>query len=249
MCAPRSTGRVSVACAAVVSLALSSVARADDTTASERAAAARALDRPHTAVELGTGFLLLPGAIVCPMSVTPETCKQGEFSFAAGLQNIYRFHAWAVGAGIQWAHTLRSDAANGDPSLQREHQRSYFLVEALGRYYFLRSKAWDFWVGATVGLIVLNDSWSTIADRAPYEGTDNPGPKAATLGTEGFAAGVALGADWTFLPNWSFGPAIRYSNWVFPTQRAMSPTLDVASLAGRLDIIDVGIRVSYRIAL
>jgi hypothetical protein len=237
------------ACAALVSLTWSvTSARADDATA-ERAIAARKLDRPHTAVELSTGFLLLPGALVCPQSTAPETCQRGEFSFAAGLQNIYRFHAWAVGAGIQWAHTLRSDAANGDPSLQRQHSRSYFLVEALGRFYFLRSKAWDFWAGATVGLVVLNDSWSTIADRAPYEGTDNPGPKAATLGTEGFALGICAGAEWTFLPNWSFGPSIRYSNWVLPDQRAMSPTLDVASLAGRLDIFDVGIRVSYRIAL
>jgi hypothetical protein len=178
-----------------------------------------------------------------------STCKRGEFSFAAGLQNVYRFGAFGVGAGIQWAHTLRSDAANGDPSLDREHSRSYFLVEALGRYYFLRSKSWDFWAQATVGLVVLNDTWTVAADRSNYEMTAQIGPQTGTLGTEGLTLGAGAGAEWTFLPNWSFGPALRYSNWFLPQTRKMSPTLDVASLAGRLDIIDVAVRITYRIAL
>ncbi len=222
-------------------------ARADDTTVSARAAAAREQDRPHTQAELATGFLLLPGALVCP--TTLNACKRGEFSFAAGLQNVYRIHAFAFGAGIQWATTLRSDAAAGDPTLQREHSRSYFLVEALGRYYFLHSKAWDFWVGSTFGLVVVNDSWSELADRSPYEDTATIGPRAATLGTEGFTLGVNAGAEWSFLPNWSFGPSLRYSNWFLPSTRGMSPTGDLASLAGRNDVIDVGIRITYRISL
>ena len=61
--------------------------------------------------------------------------------------------------------------------------------------------------------------------------------------------GVIAGAEWSFLPNWSFGPSLRYANWFLPDNRTMSPTLDVASLAGRLDIIDVQIRLAYRIAL
>jgi hypothetical protein len=231
----------------LVGLAAPSPARADDTTVSARAAAARELDRPHTQAELSTGFLLLPGALVCPTSL--NACKRGEFSFAAGLQNVYRLHAFAFGAGIQWATTLRSDAAAGDPTLMREHSRSYFLVEALGRYYFLRSKQWDFWVGGTVGLVVVNDSWSEDADRNPYEDTATIGPRAATLGTEGFTLGVNAGAEWSFLTNWSFGPTLRYSNWFLPNTRQMSPTGDYASLAGRNDVIDVGIRITYRIAL
>jgi hypothetical protein len=249
-CALRAVGAPHgiAALAAIAVLAAPGVARAEDTTAA-RAVAARELDRPHTAADLSTGFLLLPGALVCPTSLNPATCKRGEFSFAAQLQNIWRWHAFAFGAGIQWAHTLRSDAANGDPNLQREHSRSYFLVEGLGRYYFLRNKSWDFWTGVTAGLVVLDDTWSTVANRNPYEMTDNPGPKASTLGTVGFALGIGIGAEWAFLPNWSFGPSLRYSNWFLPDTRAVTPTLDVASLAGRLDVIDVGIRVSYRIAL
>src|ERR1700683_4538075 len=91
--------------------ATASTARADETTSAARATAAREQDRPHTAAELGTGFLLLTGALVCSQSINPATCSRGEFSYAISLQNIYRFHSFAVGAGILWAHSLRSDAA------------------------------------------------------------------------------------------------------------------------------------------
>ena len=235
--------------AALAVAALPASALADDSNAARRAAAAREMDLPHTQAEVGTGFLLLPGALVCPQSLDPTTCKRGEFSFAAGLQNTFRYHAFAIGASLQWATTLRSDGAAGAPSLEREHSRSYFLVEALGRYYFLRSKSWDFWAGAGFGLVVVNDSWTVDADRNPYGGVATIGPHAASLGTEGFTVGLSAGAEWTFLPNWSFGPSLRYSSWFLPTQRITSPTLDVASLAGRLDMIDVGVRISYRIAL
>jgi hypothetical protein len=237
-----------VAAIVVGVLALPAAASAQDSRAALRAIDARERDRPHTAAEVTTGFLLLPGAVVCPQG-EQGACKRGEFSIAAGLQNIYRFGAFGVGAGIQWAHTLRSDAANGDPSLMREHSRSYFLVEALGRYYFVKSRRWDGWAGFTVGLVVLNDSWTVAADRTNYEMTAQIGPETGTLGTEGFTVGAAVGGEWTFLPNWSVGPALRYSNWLLPETRKMSPTLDVASLAGRLDIIDVAVRVTYRISL
>src|SRR5262249_28425049 len=156
----------------------------------------------------------------------PSTCKRGEFSFAAGLQNVWRYHAFGLGAGLQWAASLRSDAARGDPSLMRTHSRSYFLVEALGRWYFLRSKQWDFWAGGTVGLVVLNDSWSVEQDRNPYEQVATIGPRASTLGTEGFSIGVGAGGEWSFLPNWSFGPSLRYSNWILPASRPMTSMQD-----------------------
>jgi opacity protein-like surface antigen len=222
-------------------------AHADDTTVDRRAAAARELDQPHTIFELNGGFLLLPGALVCPTSL--NDCNHGEASLAVGVRNLYRFHAFAVGGGIQWATTLRSDAARGDPSLQREHTRRYFLIEAMFRYYFAHSLAWDFWGGATLGAVVVNDSWSTVSERDPYGDTQFVGPLATTIGTTGFAGGVCAGAEWAFARNLSLGPSIRYSNWILPNTRAVSPTLDVASLSGRLDVFDIGIRLSYRLAL
>jgi hypothetical protein len=230
-------------------LALAAPARADETTVGRRATDAHEKDQPHTSAEANGGVLLLPGALVCPTSVNSSTCSRGEVSLAASLQNLYRFGAFGFGAGIMFATTLRSDAANGDPSIGREHTRSYFLVEGVGRYYFLRSRSWDFWAGVTAGLVVLNDSWTSNADRDPYEMTAKTGPEANTLGTEGFTAGLGLGAEWSFLHNWSFGPVLHYSNWILPNQRQMTPTLDVASLAGRLDVIDVAVHLTYRISL
>lgn len=239
---------LAAACAAFV-VAIAPAARADESTAANRAAAAREKERPHTLVELNTGFLLLPGALVCPQTIDPDTCKRGEFSLAFGIQNIWRWRAFGFGGGIQWATTLRTDAAQGDPSLERSHSRRYFLVEGQARYYFISRGAWDFWAGATIGAIIVNDSWSVKADREPYADTALPGPRAATIGTEGLTIGACIGGEWTFAKNWSLGPSLRYSNWFLPSTRLQSPTLDVASLSGRLDMIDVGLRVAYRIAL
>ncbi len=72
--------------------------------------------------------------------------------------------------------------------------------------------------------MVVNDSWSENADRNPPVDTDFVGPRAATLGTEGLTVGLCGGAEWTFLPNWSFGPSLRYSTWFLPNTRLMSPT-------------------------
>jgi hypothetical protein len=230
-------------------LVTSSAALADETTVSRRATDAHEKDQPHTSVEGNTGFLLLPAALVCPQSVGSPTCTHGEYDFAASLQNFYRFGPFGVGAGIQWAASLRSDAANGDASIGRSHSRSYFLAEALGRYYFLRSRSWDFWAGVSAGLVVLNDSWTTNADNMPYEQTSKIGPEANTLGTEGFTLGLGAGAEWSFLKNWSFGPMLRYSSWFLPTRPQMTPTLDVASLGGQVSVIDVAVHITYRISL
>lgn len=235
-------------CAVAVALAAlaPAAARAEDTTVARRGAVARERDRPHTLVEINTGFLMLPGAEVCK---TLSDCKRGEFSIPVGIQNIYRYRSFGFGAGIQWATTLRSDAARGDASLERDHSRRYFLVEAQVRYYFIRSKAWDWWAGATIGGVVVNDSWSVKADRHPYSDVAMVGPRAATLGTEGLAIGACIGGEFSFFESWSVGPSLRYSNWIFPSRRLQSPTQDVASLSGRLDMFDVGIRLAYRIAL
>lgn len=240
--------------AAALSVALATAmvapaALADENTAATRATAARERERSHTLVEVGTGFLLLPGAEVCPQALDPSTCKRGEFSLAFGVQNIWRYQAFGIGGGIQWATTLRTDAAQGHDSLERTHTRRYFLVEAQGRYYFISSKALDWWAGVTIGGIIVNDSWSVKADREPYADTAFVGPRAATLGTEGLTLGACIGGEWSFAPNWSLGPTLRYSSWFLPSARLQSPTLDVASLSGRLDMFDVGLRVAYRISL
>jgi hypothetical protein len=226
-----------------------SIARADDTTAARSAAAARDMGRPYTMAEVGAGFLGLPAAEVCTRTINKASCSQGEASLSLGIHFLYRDREWAFGAGIDWATTLRTDAARGAASLERQHTRSYFLVEAQGRYYPLRRGPWEYWVGATLGGVVVNDSFSEKADRSPPSDVDIQGPRAATIGTEGLAAGIATGAEYIFWRNWSLGADFRYANWFLPTGRQILPTGDVASLSGRVDVFELGVLLAYRIAL
>ena len=197
--------------------------------------------------ELSAGFLALPAAQVCLTSLT--NCSRGEFSLALGIHNLYRYRAFGFGAGIEWATTVRSDSARGADELARDHSRKYFLVEGQVRYYFIQRAALEWWAGATLGGVVVSDSWSVLADREPYAQTALVGPRAATVGTEGLTAGVAAGFEWTFAKNWSWGMKLRYSSWFLPEERKLSPTVDVASLSGRVDMFDFSVAVAYRIAL
>ena len=246
--AGRRCALLSVTGAALVSIAaLAPDARADESASARRAIAAREMDRPYTLAEVELGFLALPAAEVCIRS--PTDCEQGEGSLAVGIHNHYRFGSFAIGAGIDWATTLRSDVARGEPSLRREHSRSYFLVEGQFRYYALRLNDWEGWVGATLGGVVVNDSWSVLADRQPYADTDFVGPRASTLGTEGLSAGIGIGAEWSFRPSWSVGVTLRYANWFFPQNPKPLPLNDPASLSGRVDMVALVIALAYRIAL
>jgi hypothetical protein len=233
--------------AAVLGLAAPAAALADESAAARRAAAAREQDRPYTMAELGVGLFALPGADVCITSL--DRCEQGETSLALGLHNLYRSGPLGIGAGIVWATTLRSDSAKGVDEIERDHARRYFLVEGVFRYYPLRLDEWEGWVGTTFGGVVVSDSWTVKADREPYADTAFVGPRAATIGTEGLAGGVAVGAEWSFAANWSLGGLLRYSTWFLPDEPERSPTGDFASLRGRVDMFDLGLLLSYRIAL
>ncbi|HEY4116572.1 MAG TPA: hypothetical protein VGM56_01900 [Byssovorax sp.] len=240
--------RVASAGACVMAAALSTAeAHADDTTAARRAAAAREMGQPYAMAALGAGFIGLPAAEVCPTSLTQ--CSHGEASLALGIHFLYRWREFGVGGGIEWATTLRSDAARGDSSLGRDHSRRYFLIEGQFRYYPLRRSAWEWWTGATFGAVIVNDSWSEYADRDPPTDADIQGPRAATLGTEGLAAGIGTGVEWSFLRNVSLGADLRYANWFLPNNRSVLPTGDVASLSGRVDMFELGVVLAYRIAL
>lgn len=229
-----------------LSLAAASAQADDSSTSARRAEAAHEMARPHMMAELGIALLTLPAAEVC---ITLETCEDGETSLGIGIQNIYRYRRIGFGAGLRWATTLRSDAAEGAADLERDHSRRYFFVEGQFRYYVIRHSDWEWWLGASLGGIVINDSWTVKADREPYTDTAFVGPRAATIRTEGLSTGLAAGTEWTFAPNWSLGAQLRYSIWVLPFEREESPTGDSASLSGRVDMIDLGLVIAYRIAM
>jgi hypothetical protein len=240
--------RLAVAPGVVALLVAAGEARAEDVSrASQRASAARKLDRPYTMVEIGGGVVALPAAEVCPTSL--DRCETGEASLALGLRNFYRTGPFQIGAGIMWATTVGPDSARGDASLERDHTRRYFLVEGLFRYTFYRFENWEAWAGGGVGGVIVNDSWSVLADREPPEDVAFVGPRTTTIGTEGFTIGAGAGADWTFADNLSAGAVFRYMNWFFPGDPAFSPTADVASLSGRVDSFELSFVMAYRIAL
>lgn len=227
-------------------LAFASVARADETASTRSAAAARTLDRPHTMAELGLGMLTIPNADVC---LRDRPCTKGDTSIEIDVWQLYRANRdFAVGAGATIALRPTTDsfraAAGG---YDRSHTRSYFLVEAQGRYYALHLDWVETWIGATAGGVI-------ISDRYTIEGGDTPehallGPSASTVRTEGGTLGLLVGANWTFAPNWTFGGSIRYARWFLPKTAATTSFGDVATLTSQQGVIDVGIAVGYRIAL
>ncbi len=203
---------------------------------------------PHTVFQIGVGLLALPAAEVCP---TLDSCEPGETSVAMDFRNLGRYDDFGFGAAITWAFGLGTDAARGDETgaLGRDHSRSYFVVEGEFRYYLPTFRVWEWWVGGHIGGVVVNDSWSTLADREPYADTDFVGPKAMTLATEGFVIGAGVGGHWRFADDWIFGTRFRYSNWFLPGERKLTPLGDIASLAGRIDIFDFGLVGGVRLSL
>lgn len=234
---------------AFVSLAFPGVSfgQTQESAAGRRASAAQEQNYTHTLVSVTGGLLSLPAADVCPRSRT--SCEKGETSVSLGVYNQYRIGRFGLGASISWAASLLSGTAPGAPELEREHDRSYFLVEGQLRYYGIKSEKWEWWGGATLGAVIIKDAWSIGSDRLPYADTSFVGPHASILATEGLTAGIAIGGEWTVAPNWFLGTTLRYSSWFLPTDPLQSPTGDSASLSGRVDMLEFGLVVAYRIAL
>ncbi len=204
---------------------------------------------PHTMFLGGVGLLALPFAEVCPFTEAP--CEPGETSLGFSLYTLGRIGDWAFGASITYAFGLRPTEAAGfeEPGLERQHTRRYFLVEGHFRRYLPALGRWNWWVGPTVGAVIINDSWSTLADREPYADTAFVGPRAVTLATEGFAFGAAVGGHIRFLDYWLFGTHFRYANWLLPGEREQTPVGDLASHAGRLDLFDLGVVTGFHLPI
>jgi hypothetical protein len=166
------------------------------------------------------------------------------------LDSLARLSTFGFGAGVEWGLGLRPTKVAGDPELERKHTRTYFLVEGQFRYYLPPFINWDWWIGTSVGLVVINDSWTTLADREPYSDVDFVGPKATSLRTEGLSTALGIGGLWNFYDRFVFGAQFRYANWLLPRDREKAPLEgDQASFAGRLDVLQVGVLVGYAIPL
>ena len=233
-----------VAAAAAV-IALAGSAHAEDADrGSEAPKRSKFGERPVTLFHASIGMLGLPLAHFCPSPT--EQCQPGETSLAVGLMALVRLGNFAVGAGADVAFGLRTEHTTQQG---RDHGRGYFSFDGLFRYYLPPLKRLDWWVGASIGAVVVSDSWSTPVDRVPHSDTRFVGPERLTLRSEGFTIGPNIGAHWRFSTRWLVGTHLRYTNWIFPSNRASTPLGDNASLAGRVDAIELGVLLGFRIGL
>jgi hypothetical protein len=223
------------------------VAFAGSLSAKETPGFARAagVDRPNTLAQLGVGLLTLPAADVCLQS---RPCTKGDNSIEIDFWQMYRGNRFfAIGAGASVALKPVTDNPPSESGFPRSHTRSYFLVEAQGRYYAIHGETFEAWIGATAGGVIVSDRYSIEGDDTPMAAII--GPRSSTVRSEGGAFGGLLGAQWSFAPNWAVGFTARYMQWFLPHRAATTVFLDRATLTDQQSALNFGISCSYRIAL
>jgi hypothetical protein len=230
---------------AAMALLFSQSALGEDWAPSRDALAARSYDRPYTLAQLGVGFLILPSADVC---LKGRPCSKGDMSVQLDFWQLYRANrSFAIGAGASLALKPTTDNPPSAAGIDRSHTRSYFLVEAVGRYYWLSPGWMESWLGLTVGGVVVSDRYSV--DGGETSNVSLIGPGSSTVRTEGGAFGAQLGAQWTISANWAAGASVRYARWFLPSQPATNVFQDRATLTDQQGMLDVGVHCSYRIPL
>ena len=197
---------------------------------------------PNISAELGLGFLTLPTADVC---VQRETlgCAQGDTSIEVNLWPFFRWTPeWSFGAGLTLALLPTTEAPREDPpGVPRDHDRNYFMVEGIARYYPLVADGVELWLAPTFGLVVVSDTFTSREDRPT---TAQFGPQHGTnLATEGLTLGGALGLSLAISKHWKVGGYLRAADWFLPEEPKEAPTLDQASLSGDVLMLDFGLSI------
>jgi hypothetical protein len=216
---------------------------------------AHAQPKPHSdelarltgMAEFGIGDMMLPAATVCTDRAAGK-CKQGDTSLMLDAWQLLRpSRRFAAGAGVTLGlFPTRDVPPNDAPSVSRDHKRSYFVAEAILRGYFYSSPEWEFWGGATGGLVVVADTYSS---KEALTGRVMQGPSGVTTRTEGPTLGCAVGASRPIVGDWSLGASLRYGLWLLPSQAGRTPFGDEASLAGRNSMLLLGLSVGYKLDL
>jgi opacity protein-like surface antigen len=257
--------RASVLLGAVSLLLASRAAQAEEGAASAKPSfeatfeKSSLIDRPHTIAELEVGVISLPTA---PISVANQggatplgPLGKGDATLQTGLHLLYRASRdFAIGAGAMFAPNPTSDS-NYEPvsgGITRTHTRSYLMLGGEARYFPLRYRWFEAWVGLTVGAVI-------IADRFETQGQNVPpilGARQYSVSTEGFSFGVQAGADYMLTDNWVIGLALRADRWILPNagndplhDPACSPIGDCPTLTGTVEAFEAGVTIGYRIPL
>jgi hypothetical protein len=228
-------------------------ARADD------ASHLSLLDRSHTVAEVEAGIIALPTAPISQANRGGSTLLgpvgNGDATVQTGLHILYRAdRAWAIGAGATFAPRPTTDpnylGSNESPS--RTHSRSYLSLGGEGRYFPLRSRWIEGWVGLTAGAIIVADRFAT--NDAPAV-PSLLGTNTVTVSTEGFALGGQAGVDYLITDSLVVGLVLRADWWLLPTEKAFSQESscdaigDCPTLTGSVAAFELGVSVGYRIPL
>jgi hypothetical protein len=199
--------------------------------------------------EFGLGWLSLPGADVCVTRI-PLGCSRGDSSLVLEAWQMFRVaHRVGVGAGLTLGltPTAAPERSAVIADIHRHHTRRYLTIETMGRYYPYVGRAYEVWVGATAGMVVVSDAYSTIA--VPPDDRDLVGPKGVIIRTEGFSLGAAVGGAYQLSSNWLLGASLRFDSWFLPTSPARDPLGDEASLVGRNSVFVVAVSLGCRVPL
>jgi hypothetical protein len=201
----------------------------------------RDFSHPYGAVEFGIGVLALPDAEVC--GGQEVGCDRGDVSLEVDAWPLFRPSPWfAVGAGMTLALTPTQDVPQRDMMFPRDHSRRYFLVEGIGRYYFVYGRRVEFWAGLSTGLVVVSDNFRT---QSALPGIALIGSDSANIATEGLSMGLAAGATFGVSPVLQIGGTLRLANWFLPSTPEVLALGDEASLSGRVTMINLAITVAY----
>jgi len=216
-------------------------------------------ERAHTVAEAEAGIIVLPTAPISPASRGGNTplgaVGNGDATIQTGVHILYRpDRMWAIGAGAIFAPNPTSDpnCANcgGASGLARSHSRSYLFLGGEGRYYPLRSRWLEGWVGVTGGTIVVADRFTT--SSAPMV-PSLLGTNQVTVSSAGLAIGAQAGLDYLISDSFVVGLAFRADAWFLPDEARVVSSCDAIgdcpTLHGSVAAFELGVTLGYRIPL
>jgi hypothetical protein len=229
------------------------VARADDSPREQPSL----LDRSHTVAAAEAGIIALPTAPISASNRGGSTpigaVGNGDATVEIGAHILYRAdRSWAIGAGALFAPRPTSDNnfGGGEGGLQRSHSRSYLWLGGEVRFFPLRSRYVDFWLGATAGTIVVADRYTT--NSAPSV-PSLLGTNQINVSTGGLALGAQTGIDYLITSSLVIGLAVRGDLWLLPNESNQVSSCDAIgdcpTLHGGVVAFELGVSIGYRIPL
>lgn len=201
-----------------------------------------------TMAEIGVGTLLLPSAPDCLKNNAKCASTDGALLLSArplvqiGGRFVFGVSAtWGIGRASE-----NADIASASGKISRTHQRDFFFLSPIVRYYPFVSlfSRLDAWVGLTGGAVIISDRY-----RNDRDGTSSVGPQSLTISTTGTTFGGGLGVDVRLTQAISLGGWTHGLLWLLPGERRCAQTYECATLGGTRASIEGGLTLSYRLRL